>query len=130
MSNLLLSCSYEGALKLGRLACVCEELADQGDVQGDGEGYLVNGRGDEELTGILDRIKREVFRDALSDAFYAMLNDRHVLRFRFDRHCHAWSDEERAAVYFLAVDENVAMSDELLSSENGGCKFKPVHNAI
>lgn len=112
------------------LARVSEEFADQRDVQGDRERHLVDRWGNEQLAGKLRRIYIEIFWDALSDVFNALLDNRHLLRFSFDRYSHAWSYKEGTSVDLLAVDEHVTVGNELLGGKDGRGEFHPVDDVV
>ncbi len=112
------------------LVGVGNEFADERDIQRDGERDLVEGRGNEELARELSGFASEVLRDARCAIFNALLDDRHLMGFRFDRNRHAGSDKERAAVDFFAIHEDVTMADELLRSKNAGREFESVDDVI
>jgi len=91
---------------------------------------LVKLRRGEHLARELVALELHVARQLAADLLLSH-NDRfHLARCRLHRHDHARAHLERAAVYFLAVDPNVAVGDELLRAEDGRGEAEAIHDVV
>ena len=113
-----------------KLARVSQEFADHRDVDRKRVRNLFRRRERFQFAGKLHWIKREIIGHCSCAAFNRLFDPRHVLRFCLHGNFHPWAHLERSTVYFLAVDHNVAMGDELLGAKDRGCEFEPIDDII
>ena len=95
-----------------------DKFANEGDVDRQGKGDLIQLGSDEDLACEFVSLEGKVLGKFPVDVLLGRQDRLHLARSGADRNDHAGLHEEGAAVYFFAVDLDVAVRDELLGAED------------
>ena len=106
-----------------KLGGVGEEVADFVEVDLEGPWHLFGRGAGEQFAGERTGIGAEVVRNRAVRVLEGFFDNRDIAGLLTDGKLHAGAHLEGADVHFLAIDEDVAVCNELLGSENRRCKL-------
>ena len=106
------------------------EFANERNVDRNRERHLVYLRVAEYLTRELVFSECDVFRDIAMETLLRNENRFHLAGSWFDRYHHSRANQEGASVYFLAIDLDVAVGDELLRTKDRGGETESENNVV